>query len=171
MYWHFAAALDGQSLDSPSPSSNGSNVLGGGKEWLEHPDAVVVANAAAALGKNALHAMAKERKEKGELLESAQASWASVLLKDISHEERNESLYKTMKLLENVDDPKALGFETNVLVCTSETDLGAERNAEALARREELSERYPEQAEALETPRRKNNAVLTWNHRVNSRSS
>ena len=38
--------------------------------------------------------------------------------------------------------------------------MGADRNAEALARREALSEKYPEQAEALETPRRKNNAVL-----------
>ena len=119
-----------------------------------------MANAAAALGKDAITKISKEREERGELLKSAQASWAVVLLKDISKEERNDSLYKTMKLLGKLDDPKAIGLETNVLVCTSQTDMGPERNAEALARRDELSEKYPEQAEALETPRRKENAVL-----------
>lgn len=94
LYWHFASALNGQSSEK---SSDGS--LGGGKEWLEHPDTVVVANAAAALGKDTLLSMSKEREEKGEALGGAQASWAVVLLKDISREERNESLYKTMKLL------------------------------------------------------------------------
>ena len=94
LYWHFRGALE-EGEDPPDA-------------WLAHPDSVIKANVAMALGLDTLMALSDRHESAGELVRAAQASWAGSLLKSLSQSMVNDLVYRAADLLERADDKEEL---------------------------------------------------------------
>ena len=67
LYWHMRQALE-EGTEPPMA-------------WLAHEDVVIIANAASAVGLEALAAFSETREKAGELVSAARCSWAATWMK------------------------------------------------------------------------------------------
>lgn len=123
LYWHFRGALE-EGEDPPDAC-------------LAHPDNAVKANAAMAVGLDALVALSEVRENEGELVRAAQASWAASRMKGIPMLALNDLVHRAADLLERADDKEILEFEHEVLAAAWFLELGSER-ANKVSRRSKV---------------------------------
>ena len=125
LYWHFRGALE-EGEDPPDAC-------------LAHPDNAVKANAAMAVGLDALVALSEVRENEGELVRAAQASWAASRMKGIPKLALNDLVHRAADLLERADDKEILEFEHEVLAAAWLLELGSERSNKATRRAKVLA--------------------------------
>ena len=129
LYWHMRGAL---AEEEQPPDA-----------WIAHPDIVVMANLAMAVGVDALLSLSKAREGTGELVGAAQASWAASWMKGIDGLIYSDLVYRTADLLEAADDSEAADFESRALSAAFVLDMGSERNIKSQARSKLLGSSEP----------------------------
>ena len=125
LFWHMRQALEEEEGEEPPDA------------WLAHPDIVIIANAAMAVGLDTLEALSASREASGELLRAAQTSWAASWIKSIDQAKYSDLIYRAADLLEQGSlqgDPQALRLENEVLSVAFLLDVGSERNIKSQAR-------------------------------------
>ena len=103
--------------------------------WLLHPQDIVVANAATAVGLASLECMSAAKEAAGDLVGAARIAWASRAVKLLPAHIRTALTFRVAGLLESADDPSCVDFEADVLGAASLEDFGSDRANKAGARR------------------------------------
>jgi urease accessory protein UreF len=83
--------------------------------WLLHPEDIVAANAATAIGSSELQAFSAAKEAAGDLVFAARIAWAARLGKHISQLCFTDLVFRATDLLEIADDSSIRDFEMGVL--------------------------------------------------------
>jgi len=102
--------------------------------WLMHPEGLIVANAATAIGPSVLEAFTAAKEAAGELVLAARVAWAARLGKHSSQDAFADFIFRATDLLEAADDASVRAFEIEVLKRAYTTEFMSERNVKTQRR-------------------------------------
>jgi hypothetical protein len=120
-----ALALEQHMAEALLPSLQGDAEA---QAWLMHPEGLIVANAATAIGPSVLEAFTAAKEAAGELVLAARVAWAARLGKHSSQDAFADFIFRATDLLEAADDASVRAFEMEVLKRAYTVELMSERN-------------------------------------------
>ena len=140
--WTALHSLEGYVARNLHTHFRGSIIEGGepSEPWLAHPDVIIKANLAMAVGLDTLVALSESHEAAGELVRAARISWVASVHKAIYRTALYvDMVHRTAELLERANDKEALDFELQVCPTAFCVDVGSERQQRVAARQKLIS--------------------------------